>query len=153
MDNNEFTLYVKFPAYFYVVAVGAMILLPLYDLIYIYDLSLKRKMTCILLLIPGLIMLISVVAANVFHKTGYTITREKITFFLPLRTNVVLWEHIVSYNITGSDKTNDAYLYFYTEQSLRNRGILKSRYALRIPARWCNITIEELLVKINEIRG
>jgi glucan phosphoethanolaminetransferase (alkaline phosphatase superfamily) len=152
MENKEIKLYIRFPVLFSFICVGLMIILPLFDIIYVYDLSLKQKMMSILILILGIFMLIFFISANIFKKLGYIITKESITFFSLFHRKIVLWDNIVSYNLTGNEKKNDVYLNFFTEDSLKNKGILKNRYIMSIPTKDCKINIKELLEKINEIR-
>jgi hypothetical protein len=152
MENNEIKLYIRFPISFYF-TFGLMIILPLLNIIFIYDLSLKFKIMCILLFIFGIIMLIHLISANIFKKIGYVITKENITVFSLFHKKIILWDNIVSYNLTGYEKKNDVYLDFFTEDSLKNKGILKTRYIVRIPTKYCKINIKDLIKKINEIRG
>jgi len=151
MENNEIKLYIRFPTHFYFIFIG-LIILPLFCIIYSYDLSLKQKTMFIFGLIFGTFMLILLISTNIFKKLGYIITKENITFFSLFNRKIVLWDNIVSYNLTGNEKKNDVYLNFFTEDSLKNKGILKSRHIIRIPTKYCKINIKELLQKINEIR-
>ena len=151
MENKELKLYVKSPVYLYFIVVGVMIILPLCSIIFI-DYGVKVKIISIIVLFFGICMLLVIISVNIFKKTGYIITKEGITVFFPLNKKTVLWDQIVSYSVNGYEKNNDLYLRFYTKNSLKNKGILKPKYEINIPTKYCRIDINELIEKINRIR-
>jgi hypothetical protein len=151
MENKEIKLYVKVPVYFFLFLAGFMVILPLFFIIY-NDYGIKIKTISIIILSFGICMSLVLFLVNIFKKTGYIITKEGITSFSPLNKKVFLWNQIVSYTVNGYEKKNDLYLRFYTENSLKNNGILKPKYVISISTKYCKININELIEKINKVR-
>jgi len=151
MENNEIKLYVKFPVYYYLISAGVLVVLPLLNLIF-NDYGLKIKNVSIVTLVVGICIFLILVSINVIRKTGYIITKEGITSFSPVNKKVFLWNQIVSYTVNGYEKKNDFYLRFYTENSMKNNGILKPKYVINISTKLCKININELIKNINELR-
>ena len=151
MENNEIKLYVKFPVYYYLISAGVLVVLPLLNLIF-NDYGLKIKNVSIVTLVVGICIFLILVSINIFRKTGYIITKEGITSFSPVNKKVFLWNQIVSYTVNGYEKKNDFYLRFYTENSMKNNGILKPKYVINISTKLCKININELIKNINELR-
>jgi hypothetical protein len=156
MENKEIKLYVRFPVYYYIFSVGFLVVLPLFFIIFnglfninkIYVLILKT--ISIIFLSFGICISLVLFFVNIFKKTGYIISKEGITSFSPLNKKTYLWNQIVSYTVNGYEKNNDLYLRFYTEDSLKNKG-LKPRFVINIPTKLCKININELIEKINKI--
>jgi hypothetical protein len=151
VEKNEFKLYVKFPVYSYLIVVGFMVIFLLFNIIYT-DYGLKVKIISIIALFFGICISLVLISTNIFKKTGYIITKEGITSFSPVNKKIFLWNQIISYTVNGYEKKNDLYLRFYTENSLRNKGILKPKYVINISTKLCRININELIEKINKIR-
>ena len=151
MEDNKIKLYTKFPIHFYFIVVGLMIILPLFNIIFI-DIGLKEKLMAVFLIIFGICMFIIIISANMFHKIGYIITKDSITAFSFVNKKEYLWNKIVNYSINGNEKKNDLYLRFYTEESLKNKGILKPKYVISIATKYHKLNIDELIEMINEIK-
>jgi len=152
MENNEIKLYVKFPVYYYLILVGIMVILPLYNIIF-SDYGQKVKLISMIILIFGICVSLVLILINIFRKTGYIITKEGITQFSLINKKKFLWDEIVNYTVNGYEKRNDFYLRFYTESSLKNKGTLKPQYVINISTKLCKIDINELIKKINKIRN
>jgi hypothetical protein len=157
MEEKELKLYVKFPVYYYFICVGLMVILPLFFIIFndFFDINknyvLILKVISIIILSFGICMSLVLFLVNKFKKTGYIITKKGITSFSPVKNKTYLWNQIVSYTVNGYEKKNDLYLRFYTEDSLKNKG-LKPKFVINIPTKFCKININELIEKINKIR-
>ena len=161
MENKEIKLYIKFPVYYYLVFIGVMVILPLFFIIFNdifninknYVLILKiLKIISIVILSFGICVSSVLFLVNIFKKKGYIITKEGITSFSPVNKKIFLWNQLVSYTVNGYEKKNDLYLRFYTEKSLKNKGLLIPKYVLSISTKLCKININELIEKINKIR-
>jgi len=151
MEEKEFKLYVQIPVYFYFIIIVFLVISPLFFLIYT-DNGVKIKILSIITLFLGIFMSLILFSINIFKKMGYIITKEGITAFSPVYEKTYLWNQIVSYTVNGYEKRNDLYLRFYTEDSLKNAGVLKPKYIINISTKYCRINISELIEKINKIR-
>jgi hypothetical protein len=151
MENKEIKLYTKFPVYYYLILVGFLVILPLFFILY-NDYGIKIKTVSIIILSFGICMTLVLFLINIFRKKGYIITKEGITSFSPLSKKTFLWNQIVSYTVNGYEKNNDLYLRFYTEDSLKKKGMLTPKYVIDISTKLCGISISELIEKINKIR-
>jgi len=158
MENNEIKLYVKFPVYYYLLSVGFLVILPLSFIIFNDLFNIHKNYVLIIKIISIVILSFGICISsvlffvNIFKKTGYIITKEGITSFSPVNKKIFLWNQLVSYTVNGYEKKNDLYLRFYTEKSLKNKGLLIPKYVLSISTKLCKININELIEKINKIR-
>ena len=158
MENKEIKLYIKYPAYYYLVFVGLMVILPLFFIIFNDSLNINKNYVLILKILSIIVLSFGICSSlvlfliNISRKTGYIITKEGITLTSLVNKKTYLWNQIVSYTVNGYEKKNDLYLRFYTEKSLKNKGQLNPKYVISIPTKYCNVNINELIEKINKIR-
>jgi len=158
MENKEINLYVKLPVYYYLASVGIMVLLPLFFIIFNDFFDINKNYVFILKIISIIIISFGICSSlvlffvNTFRKSGYIITKEGITSFSPVNKKKYLWNQIVSYTVNGYEKKNDLYLRFYTKDSMEKKGMLTPKYVISIPTKYCKISINELIEKINKIR-
>ena len=157
MEEKELKLYVKFPIYYYFIFVGFMVILPLFFIIYKDFFDINKYYVFILKVISIIILSFGICSSSILflvntsRKTGYIITKEGITLVSLVNKKTYLWNQIVSYTVNGYEKRNDLYLRFYTENSLKNKG-LKPKFVINIPTKLCKIDINVLINKINKIR-
>ena len=152
MENSEIKLYKKVPLYYYLIIVGFLVILPLYFILF-DDYVIKIKTISIIILFFGVFMTLALFLVNIFKKIGYIITKEGVTSFFPVSKKKYLWNQIVSYTVNGYEKKNDLYLRFYTEGSMKKKGLLIPKYVINISTKQCGVNINELIEKINKIRG
>jgi len=156
MEDKEIRLHTKFPFYYYFIFVGLMVILPSF-FIYndFFDINKNYafilKIISIIILSFGICSSLILFLVNTSRKTGYIITKEGITLVSLVNKKTYLWNQIVSYTVNGYEKRNDLYLRFYTENSLKNKG-LKPKFVINIPTKLCKIDINVLINKINKIR-
>ena len=141
--GNEIKLPLTFPSWYFFISPGIMIILPIFSIIFI-DNKIYEYLLSVFLIIFGIYLFIIFFGANILRKTGYTINKDGILFFNLFRKKMFLWEEIISYNITGDEKSGDLFLNFQTKNN---------KNAIRISSKLYKIKMEELTGKINEIKG
>jgi hypothetical protein len=151
MNDNELKLYLTFPFWSFLLT-GALILFSIYMIIFM-DKTINDHFQSIFLIIISLFLLINCIVTNIFRKIGYIINKEGILFFSLYGKKMLLWDEIIGYNITGDEKSRDLFLNFQTEKTINNKNILKSKNAITISSKFYKIEMNELIDKINEIRG
>jgi hypothetical protein len=151
MDDNRLILYLKFPLR-YMFGTILIFLFSIYCLVFTDDTILRYVLCNIFVLLISIYITIIIIGANIFKKIGFKINKEEILFFNLYGKKMFLWKELISYNITGDEKRGNLFLNFYTEESLKNKNILKNKYVLRISSKLYKIKIEELINRINEIK-
>ena len=151
MENESIKIFLRMPFFYIFVYIG-IIILSIFNIFIFNDIKILLKILSIFALITGLFLLLYYILRKL-NLIGYIITKENIVCLSLFNKKIILWNQIISYNITGNEKKNDLILNFYTEESIKNKGILKSKTAIRITTKFHNININELIENINKLRG
>ena len=150
MDDNRLTLYIKFPLWHIFLALF-LLLFTIYGIIFT-DNTILQYLNGIFVLIIGISMTVTIIVTNIFKKFYFLINKEGILVSYLFGKKMFLWEELISYSISGYEKSGDLFLNFQTEKTKNNKNIFKSKNAIKISSKLCKIKMEELINKINEIR-
>ena len=98
------------------------------------NINILEKIFSIITLFVGIYLSLGFVL-GLFKKIGYIISKENIICMSLFNKNIIPWDQIVSQSITGDEKKNDLYLNLFTAKSLKNKGIIRAKWAIRISSK------------------